>query len=81
MTYAAHHKDFAPRDTPVPRSAIVAKRTGLIGRLVQAVREWDQRQAGREIGWLVEQSGGRFTDDLERRIERRLSTGNWNARD
>jgi hypothetical protein len=83
MTYAAHHKDFAPYvdDGALPRSGAVTKKTGLLRRIIDAIHQSPQRQADREFGLLIESSGGRLTDDLERRMMRRLSTWDWIARD
>jgi hypothetical protein len=82
MTYAAHHKDFVPyiEDVALSGSVAVSKKTSVLRRLIDAVYESPQRQADREMGCLIEQSGGRLTDDLERRMMRRLSTWDWNTR-
>jgi hypothetical protein len=82
MTYAAHHKDFIPyiEDVALSRSAAISKKTSVLRRIIDAIYESPQRQADREIGCLIERSGGRLTDDLERRMMRRLSTWDWNAR-
>ncbi|NNM74517.1 hypothetical protein [Enterovirga aerilata] len=39
-------------------------------RLANALVEARARQAEREVARYIEQHGGRFTDDLERQIER-----------
>jgi hypothetical protein len=53
MTYAAHHKDFAPYvdDGALPRSGAVTKKTGLLRRIIDAIHQSPQRQADREFGW------------------------------
>ncbi|SEF13064.1 hypothetical protein SAMN05444161_8872 [Rhizobiales bacterium GAS191] len=83
MTYAAHRKDFAPcvDDGAIPKSDDGTKKPGVLRRMIDAIYEWPQRQADREIGCLIERSGGRLTDDLERRMMRRLSMWDWNAHD
>jgi hypothetical protein len=82
MTYAAHYKDFAPYiDVATGQKSVVTKKPGVLRRIIDAIYRWPQRQVDREIAGFIEQSGGRFTDDLERRIERRLSPGSWNASD
>jgi hypothetical protein len=55
-------------------------RTGrsLFGRLVDAMIESRQRQAEREIALYLADNGGKFTDEVEREIERRfLSSPRW----
>ena len=83
MAYAAHHKDFAPylggstnakRDTRLEKS-------GLLWRIVDAMFESRQRQSEREVESYIARSGGRLTDDLERRMMRRLTTSNWSMRE
>jgi hypothetical protein len=79
MTYAARPSEFvpcygAPRDagrTSVPPGP------GLLRRLLDAVFESRQRQAEREVIGYLERTGGRFTDDIERRITDRFVTGQW----
>ena len=36
-----------------------------------------QRQAERAVAAYLETTGGRFTDDIERRVSERLITGVW----
>jgi|HubBroStandDraft_6_1064221.scaffolds.fasta_scaffold3587618_1 hypothetical protein len=83
MTYAAHHKDFVPyiEDLALCGNVAVKKKTGILRRIVDAIYKSPQRQTDREIGCLIERSGGRITDDLERQMMRRLSTWDWNAHD
>jgi hypothetical protein len=69
MAYAP--SAFAPRDlalTPAPA------RTGrsLWQRLVAAMMESRQRQVEREIAHYLAANGGKFTDEVEREIERRF---------
>jgi len=56
------------------RSAAHAARPkrGLFARWLAAMMEARQRQAEREIARYIERSGGKFTDSLEREIERRF---------
>ena len=65
---------LAPRDlafTPTPART----RRGLLRRLLAAMMESRQRQADREIARYLAGTGGKFTDEVEREIERRfLST-------
>ena len=58
-----------------PRPEPVAGRRNLLVRLLDLVIESRERQAEREIARLVERRGGKFTDEVERRIEERLLEG------
>jgi hypothetical protein len=65
---------IAPRDIAISRPT--ARRRGLLRRMLDALMAARMRQAEREIAAYLE-SGGRFTDETEREIERRfLSTPN-----
>ena len=62
----AHLNAFvAPADT-VERPA----RLGLFQLVVRALVDARRRQADREVTRLIERSGGRMTDALERQIEK-----------
>jgi len=37
-------------------------------RILNFLSAWDRKQRDREIARLIARSGGRFTDELERRI-------------
>ena len=81
MTYPAHHRDFAPYfgDKASTRSSAVANKAGVLWRIFDAILESRQKQVDREIARFLARSGGRFTDDFEREMTRRLVTGNWNV--
>jgi hypothetical protein len=51
------------------------KGPGLFALLFAAMAESRQRQADREIARFLAGSGGKFTDETEREIERRFLTG------
>jgi hypothetical protein len=80
MTYAAHHQDFAPYvgGKTTPRRGAAVKKTGLLRRVIDAISQSRQRRADREIARFLARSGGRLTDDLERRMTQYLTTSNWN---
>jgi hypothetical protein len=83
MTYAAHHQDFAHcavHEVPAARGA-VGKKPGILQRIVDAVRNSRQRQADREIAAFIARSGGRLTDDIERRMMQRISMPQWGVRE
>ena len=42
----------------------------ILRRILNFLSAWDQKQKDREIERLIARSGGRFTDELERRITR-----------
>jgi hypothetical protein len=51
------------------------RKPGLLRRIVAAMQEARLRQAEREIALYLSRTGGKFTDENEREIERRfLST-------
>lgn len=50
-----------------------APRSGLLRRVWNVLYESRERAAGREIERFVARSGGRLTDDLERRIAQRFT--------
>jgi hypothetical protein len=83
MTYAAHPQDFARCAVPNAPSArnAVGNKPGILRRIVDAVRDSRQRQADREIAAFIARSGGRLTDDLERRMMRRISMPDRGMRD
>ena len=79
MTYAARPHEFAncsghERPAPPP---VAARRYGWLRRLYDAVIESRQKQAERVAAAYLEGTGGRFTDDIERRLTDRLVSGNW----
>ena len=45
---------------------------GLLRKFMQALFESRRQQAERDIARIIERSGGKFTDDLERRIGDRM---------
>jgi hypothetical protein len=80
MTYAAHHSDFAFGSNASTTSNGNASKVGVLRRIFDAMFESRQRQADRQIAAFVAGRGGRFTDELEREIMRRLLTSDWSAR-
>ena len=58
-------RDFAPRPFSAPRRS-------LWRRIFEAMIEARRVQAEREIALYLERTGGRFSDDVEREIERRF---------
>ncbi len=82
MTYAAHHGEFS--HCAAHKGALehgAANSPGLLRRVLDAVFESCQRHADREIAGFVVRSGGRLTDDIERRMMQRLTTSDWSVRE
>lgn len=76
MSYTAHNKDFAPyiitsreREETKP-----AKQIGFWRRLSDAVWNYRQRRAEREIGRFIQSRGGHLTDALERDLMRHVTS-------
>ena len=66
MSILAHPSDFADR-----RTLRDIRRPGLIRRFLQ----WRQRQAEQAIAVHLGLTGGRITDEIERRMTERLTSG------
>jgi len=79
MTYLARPNEFiASRDSrPAVRAGGGARRPGLLRRIYAAMHRSRQTQAERVVAAYLESTGGRFTDDIERRLTERLITGSW----
>ena len=56
---------------------VTAPRPGWLRRVYDAVFDSRQKQAERVVAAYLEHTGGRFTDDIERRLTERLITGEW----
>ena len=56
------------------------RKTPIFRRILNFLSAWDQKQKDREIGRLIASSGGRFTDELERRIMQRDKASDSNIR-
>jgi hypothetical protein len=79
MSYAARPREFVPcyGATRTAARSIAAPRPGVLRRLFDAVFESRQKQAEREVASYLARTGGRITDDIERRITDRLVIGHW----
>ena len=79
MTYIARPDEFIPSRAcpPADRDGGAARRPGLLRRIYQAMHWSRQTQAERVVAAYLESTGGRFTDDIERRVTERLITGEW----
>ena len=73
MSAITSHPDFAGgRTIPRPAPSAAGKRAGILRWLYEAVMRSRQSQAERDMGRLLTQSGGRLTDDIERRMTEEL---------
>jgi len=78
MTYAARPNEFIPSRTCVTADQVGAvRRPGLLRRIYEALHRSRQKQAERVVATYLESTGGRFTDDIERRVTERLISGQW----
>jgi hypothetical protein len=83
MTYAVNQKTFASwfGRNAVTMNNAVAGEGGILLRILEAIFESHESQADREITPFVAQSGGAFTDGIEREIMQRdliaNSTSRW----
>ena len=75
MAYVFNTREFLPSvrgRCRTPPSNSPASKHGILRRIVQAMFEWRQAQADREIARFLARSGGRLTDDKERRLTEHL---------
>ena len=66
MSVLAHTSDFADR-----RALRATPRPGLLRRFLQ----WRQQQAEQAIAFHLGLTGGRLTDEIERRMTERITSG------
>lgn len=67
-----HRRDHCYRQSAGAPIARRDKEPGFFGRLYAAFMESRQNEANRQIARLLSQSGGRLTDDMERRFSEHL---------
>jgi hypothetical protein len=70
MSVFAHAADFADRRTlrSIPQP-------GRFRRLIRSVLQWRRRRVEQEIAIHLGLTGGRITDEIERRMVERLTNG------
>ena len=81
MTYAAHHGEFSHYAGHKGAPKHNAGRAGLLRRVLDAVFVSRQRHADQQIARFIANSGGRLTDDIERRMMARLTRSDWSVRE
>lgn len=62
----------APRDLAYAAPKAAPARPGFFRRALAAMQAARMRQAEREIAHYIAETGGKFTDESEREIERRI---------
>jgi hypothetical protein len=79
MSYIARPNEFIPsrEGRPADCTGAVVRRPGLLRRIYDALHRSRQKQAERVVAAYLESTGGRFTDEIERRVTERLITGEW----
>lgn len=78
MAYATDHLEFTRYYDPAAREA--GRHPGVLRRMADALMQWRQRKADREIAAYIERSGGHLTDSVERELMERVSRsalGEW----
>jgi hypothetical protein len=63
----------------MPLRTVKPRRASVVRRILNGLSAWDRKQKEREIGHLLARSGGRFTDEIERRIMLREMASDWSA--
>jgi hypothetical protein len=79
MAYILNAQEFRPSihgKRCTPASSSPASKPGILRRTIQAMFEWRQAQADRQIARFLARSGRRLTDHLERRLTERLLSRN-----
>jgi hypothetical protein len=76
MSYASSAIELAFTKTYSPvKTGNAARKPGFFARLMTALMAARMRQAEREITLYLNRTGGKFTDEAEREIERRFLSG------
>jgi hypothetical protein len=77
MRGIALYRGFHLQRTPVrgSRSAPAGAQASILRRIFAGIDRWEQRRAEREAARFIADHGGRFTDDIERRLFERLAGG------
>jgi hypothetical protein len=77
MAYATDHLQFTRYYDPAAREA---GHHGVLRRIADALIQWRQRKADRDIAAYIQRSGGHITDSVERELMERVSRsalGEW----
>lgn len=82
MVSAVRYRAFHASAEHVPFAACgtTIRRPGILGRIAAAMERYRARQLDGEIADILARSGGRFTDSIERKIDRRITFGSHGGR-
>ena len=72
MSYTSSAIERAFKTTYAPAKASTAPKRGLFGRMLDAMAAARMRQAEADVARYLADTGGKFTDEAEREIERRF---------
>ncbi len=77
MGSAVRHRVFhtLPKQEAFAACGNVARKPGILRRIAAAMERYRARQLDGEIADILARSGGRFTDSIEREIDRRITFG------
>jgi hypothetical protein len=70
MAYATDHPEFTRYYDAATRAA---GHPGVLRRMADALIQWRQRKADREVAAYIQRSGGRLTDSVEREMMERVT--------
>ena len=72
MAYTTTAIDTRELNYAAPAKARTLPKRGLFGRMLDAMMTVRMRQAERDVARYLANTGGKFTDEAEREIERRF---------
>jgi hypothetical protein len=81
MAYASerHHWFAGVTNGPVAPQTPAPRKAGFLRRVAAAISSWAARDDDAEVAALLERSGGRLTDSVEREIMQRQTHSSWTA--
>jgi hypothetical protein len=83
MAYASERQDWFGSVTNAPVASQAPGKPGFLRRVAGAISSWAANWAARsddaEIAALLERSGGRLTDSVEREMLQRQTHSNWTS--
>ena len=81
MRYAAHKSELTSvvGNTPVTSRFHGQKPLGLLRHMLDAFAAWAAKGDEADLADLLERSGGRLTDSIEREMLQRRTHSNWTA--
>ena len=81
MAYASERHDWfhGASNAVVASQASAHNRSGFLRRVANAISSWAARGDDDDVAALLERSGGRLTDSVEREMLQRRTHSNWTA--